>query len=122
MRTLEQLQDKLKTYGDAEYIWTDAGNIAWHYATGGNIEVLFIEAAPLFGCVMYQKMIDALQSRGERPYHSVFGFCLGSNEKAKRFYRKMGWNVVELGKSIYAYDDTTLVWTTWDNLVARLKG
>jgi hypothetical protein len=116
MRTHHELTERLKAYGDAEYVWTPYGSIAWHLSTGENIEALFLEAKPGYGRWMYRQMVEAIREDGGEPYHSVFAFRLTSNQKAKNFYAKMGWTQVDLGRSIYAGDETTLMWTTWDQL------
>lgn len=123
MRTWPELQEKLSPYEGVEYIYDpEVGYIAWHLSTGGNVEILFIEAAiPGLGQggEMYRRMALQLLERGT-PYHSVFGYRLKSNRIARRFYSKMGWTQVSLGRSIYAGDETVVMWTTWDDLLTRL--
>lgn len=124
MRSLESLKEKLKTYKEAEFIYDPSlGYIAWHYSTGDNIEVLYIEANVVgigAGGTLYQRMIETLLERGEKSYHSVFGYRLASNETARKFYHKLGWTQVNLGQSIYAGDDTVVMWITWEKLLERL--
>ncbi len=124
MRRLEELLSKLSIYGDAQYIYdSDMGYIAWHYSTGGNIEMLFIEAAETgrgLGRKLYRCMIDKLQSNKEKPYHSIFAFRLASNGVASLFYHALGFTQVELGQSIYGGDKTVIMWITWDDLLKRL--
>ena len=124
MRTLEELTKKLRLYNDAEIIYEPPlGYIVWHYSTGDNIEVLYIEAlmpGTGAGVILYQRMVKQLQNKNEKPYHSVFGFRLASNDCAGRFYDKLGWTQVNLGRSIYAGDETVLMWTTWDALVKKI--
>jgi hypothetical protein len=121
MRTKEQLEERMRAYHDLEYVYLDnIGYIVWHYSTGDNIEILFLEATFGFGLHMYKRFIDALLQRNEKPYHTVFAFRLGSNEIAGRFYEKFGWTQVNLGRSIYRDDDTVMVWITWQDLLRRL--
>ena len=124
MRTLDQLQQRLAGYGAAKFIHANGkGLIAWHTSTGDNLEVLFIEVAEPgkgTGLWLYRLMVDRILEEGSKPYHSVFAYRLGSNQMAARFYEKLGWQQVNLGRSIYRDDDTVLVWTTWDQLVQNL--
>lgn len=120
MRTRAELEERLGRYGAAEHIYVDGqGYIAWHYTTGDNLEVLFIDA-PGHGAELFAAMVDLLQARGEKPYHSVVVYHLYSNKAAERFYRRLGCQQVDLGRSIYEGDRTVLAWITWEDLVFRL--
>jgi hypothetical protein len=120
MRTLDELQARLELYKEAEYIYVvGVGSIVWHYSSGDNIEILFIEA-PNHGRELYHLMVSRLLSHNEKPYHSVFGFHLTSNTRAARFYEKMGWNHINLGQTIYRGEGATIVWTTWEGLLQNL--
>lgn len=120
MRTRAELEERLTRYEGAEYVWLEGkGYLAWHYSTGDNIEMLFVEA-PGHGLDLYAAFVDLLQGRGEKPYHSVFAFRLFKNVVAEKFYRKLGWTQVDLGHSIYGGDRTVLMWITWEDLVFRL--
>jgi GNAT superfamily N-acetyltransferase len=125
MRSLEELKGRLEDYGAAEYIYDpDVGYIAWHHSTGENIELLFIEAAEIgtgLGISLFRRMVDHLKSRNEKPYHSVFAFRLASNKLAENFYESTGWTQVPLGQSIYAGDETVLMWITWTDLLEQVK-
>ena len=124
MRTLAQFEERLHPYKDAQSFYdSQIGYIAWHYSTGDNIEVLYIEAAVSglgLGGELYRRMVQQLLANGERPYHSIFGYRLKSNKVAEKFYRSMGWSQVDLGQSIYAGDETVIMWDTWDHLLNRL--
>lgn len=124
MRTLEHLKKQLEPYGAAEFIYyTDVGCLAWHYSTGRNLEPIFIEAAEKGngnGRELYRRMILSELRNNRRPYHSVFIYRLSSNTEAERFYKKMGWAEINLGKCIYAGDDTVLMWITWEDFMAEL--
>jgi len=122
MRTLEELKDKLKQYIGVDYLYyPEQGLITWRYSTGENIEILHIQSEVRgFGKVLCKRMADAILSRNERPYHSVFVFRLKSNLVAEKFYRKLGWKEVDLGDSIYGGDDTVIMWITWEDLLKRL--
>jgi hypothetical protein len=115
MRTLEQLQARIEGYEGLNYIWDQyLGYIVWHLSTGDNIEVLFIEANVLGGgYYLCEQMVQRILEKGPRPYHSVFAYTLGCNEQAQRFYEKLGFNILPLGRSIYQGDETVLVWITW---------
>lgn len=125
MRTLEQLLDRLQAYGQAEYIYDPAlGYVAWHFATGDNVELLFIESAVPnngHGVELVRRMALRILELGRAPYQSVFAFRLGSNEAAGKFYRGLGWQQVNLGRSIYRDVDTILAWITWSNLLERFN-
>ena len=125
MRTLEELRERLLNYGDAEYIHQpETGCIAWHFSTGDNIEVLFLESAVPGsggGGMMFRAMAEHLLRLGRLPYHSVFAFRLTSNEQARRFYERFGWTQVDLGWSIYEGDETTIMWIAWKDLLRRLR-
>lgn len=123
MRSQSDLRKKLLPYENLEYVYDPrVGYIVWHYSTGNNLEVLFIEAAVLGlgqGSELYRRMIQTLIDRGERPYHSIFGYRLASNSNAERFYGGLGWTQVNLGQSIYAGDETVLMWVTWEDILSR---
>ena len=122
MRTLEQLQKRIQHYHGIEYIYNpDIGYIVWHISTGDNIEVLFIEAHPGMGAILYHKMLERILSQGVNPYHSVFCFILGKNSRAITFYKRMEWTITYLGQSIYRDDETVLAWVTWEDLLRYFK-
>ena len=124
MRTLDELRDTLKTYGAAEYVYdADVGYIAWHFITGGNLEVLYFEAAEKgrgLGRELYRRLALELLGSGRRPYHSVVGYRRSGNQQAARFYDKLGWTQVDLGQSVYRDGGTTLMWITWADLLKNL--
>jgi len=125
MRTLAELRKRIEAYGQAAYFYDPTiGCIVWHYSTGDNIEVLFIESAEEGqgnGRELYRRMAVYEISLNRHPYHSVFSFRLKSNDKAERFYDKFtGWHQIGLGKSIYGGEDTVLMWTTWNDLLEEL--
>jgi hypothetical protein len=122
LKTKEQFEARLATYGEADYVYLpNVGNIAWHYSTGENIEVLFIESIPGYGGFMMLKMVETILANNQKPYHTVFGFCRTSNDLAANFYAKLGWQTIDLGQSIYRDGGTVLVWTTWEQLLSRLR-
>lgn len=122
MRTLAEMERRMKLYEGAEYLYFPGfGNIAWHYSTGDNIEILFVEAVFGYGAVMLARMVKLLEERNESPYHSVFAFRLKSNIVAEHFYERLGWHQIDLGQSIYRGDGTVLMWITWTELVGVLK-
>jgi len=123
MRTLEQLKERIALYDYAVFIqWPNVGYIAWHFSTGDNLEVLFIESAIAGGGgMLYRAMAKRLLETGRVPYHSVFAYRLTSNKVAERFYGRMNWTQVDLGQSIYRDDGTTLMWITWEGLLKRLE-
>jgi ribosomal protein S18 acetylase RimI-like enzyme len=124
MRSKKELLKKLSIYSEAEYIYDpDLGYIAWHFSTGGNIEMLFIEAAEVgkgLGSELYRQMLRQLQSSKEKPYHSMFAFRLESNTVAGKFYDALGFTQIQLGQSIYGGDGTVLMWITFDDLLKHL--
>ena len=126
MRSLEELKTRLEDYGEAEVLYyPDVGYIAWHYGTGENIEMLFVEVAERGrgrGRWLYREMVSQVRSSPRRrPYHSVYAFRLTTNHDAERFYLKMGWTQKDLGRCIYGGGDTTLMWITWENLLENLR-
>ena len=122
MRTLEQCEAKLEKYGMAESLFFPGiGNISWHFSTGDNIEVLYLEAQLGHGATMYCRMVKTILASGRLPYHSVFAYRLASNEMAAKFYAKLGWHQEDLGQSIYAGDRTVLMWITWKDLLLNLE-
>lgn len=124
MRTLDELLRRLAPYGGFDYLYDPAlGYIAWHYSTGENLEILFIEAAEKgrgHGAELYRRMCRRIVETRCLPYHSVFGFHLTSNEAARRFYDKLGWIQVDLGPSVYRDGGTTIMWIPWKELLHRL--
>jgi hypothetical protein len=122
MRTLEQCEAKLEKYGAAESLFFPGiGNISWHFSTGDNIEVLYLEAQIGHGVTMYCRMVKTILANGRLPYHSVFAYRLASNEIAGKFYAKLGWQQEDLGQSIYKGDGTVLMWITWEDLLKSLE-
>lgn len=122
MRTLAELQERLKMYGEAEYVFLpNLGHIAWHYSTGENIELLFLQATLGYGPIMLIRMADVLLKRNEAPYHSIFAFRLGSNDVADRFYKRLGWHQQNLGQSIYRGDEAVVMWITWPDFLASVE-
>ncbi len=123
MRTLRELQDRLSLHGPAEYIYDpNVGHLSWHYGTGDNIEMLFIEVVGQgkgHGLELYRRMVRRVLDSGRQPYHSVYAFRLKSNEAARQFYCKMGWSETQLGQCVYGGDETALMWITWKELVAQ---
>ena len=123
MRTLTQLLDRISCYKQADFIYIDGiGYIVWHYTTGDNLEMLFIEVESRlrgigYGTQLYKYMVQKILDQGRPPYHSVIGYRLGSNKSAEAFYTQLGFTQVNLGQSIYRDDDTILMWVTWDNLL-----
>jgi len=121
MRTLEQLRRRIAGYGEAEYIYErNVGYIVWHYSTGDNVEILFIETRANQGAMLVKMMVEALIAKKGKPYHSVFVFSLGENERARKFYTKLGMKQVNLGSSIYRDGETVLSWISWDELLQNL--
>lgn len=122
MRTLEQCESKLKLYGAAESLFfPGVGNISWHFSTGDNIEILYLEAQIGHGVTMLCRMVKTVIASGRLPYHSVFAFRLAHNDVAARFYDRLDFQQVNLGDSIYRGDDTVLMWITWKNLLKSLE-
>lgn len=119
MRSHKELQERLKQYPRSEHLYYgDLGYIAWQYGTGQNVELLFIETRePGNGGVLLSSMVRVMLANQKVPYHSVYAFCLASNERARRFYRAIGFTEVDLKRSIYRDDGTVLFWITWKDLV-----
>lgn len=119
MRTLEEMQKKLDVYRELSIFYSaETGYIVWREGTGNNLEILFIEGA---GKELCRIMVKEIIRQGKRPYNSVFAFRLGSNEIADKFYRKVGFQCVELGKSVYRDDTTALMWITWYEFLKHLE-
>ncbi len=124
MKTYEQFSGKLAPYRGVEHIYDPlVGNIAWRAATGGNLEVLFFEAAERgkgHGKELYRRMVQRIIATETVPFHSAIGFRLASNVAAERFYAKLGFQQVDLGQSVYRDDGTVIMWITWEGLVRVL--
>ena len=125
MRTQRELVDRLSGYESPTLIYDpDVGYIVWHFTTGDNLEVLFIEAKEPGkgqGIQLYKRMIKVIEKTKRLPYHSVVGYRRSQNELAQRFYAKMGFIQVDLGQSIYREGGTTLMWITWADLKKNLE-
>jgi ribosomal protein S18 acetylase RimI-like enzyme len=123
MRTLDELEEKLKPYqGCVTRYYPDLGYIVWREGTGNNLELLFIEVLRTgAGALLIKEMVDELLRAGKEPYHSVFAFTLASNLKALVFYLKLGFRDIDLGRSIYRDEATVLLTTTWEDLVKEFK-
>lgn len=129
MRTLHQLLLLTRDYDCTDYIYRDdLGYIVWRRGTGGNLEILFIEAANPGngqGRELVRLMVEYLTRTNAAPYHSVFAFRLGSREEAGRFYRSLGFRGVLVGsprgeRGVYRDDETYLHWVPWDELKRNL--
>ena len=126
MRTLLELQTRLADYHEICQLYDkDVGYIVWRVATGDNLEMVFIETKEKgkgMGLQLYRWMAETVlgNPRCPKPYHSVYGFQLGSNVAARRFYEKMGWTYVDFGRSVYRDDTTAMVWITWKDLLRNL--
>jgi len=126
MRSRDQLLDRLDLYDEADFIYKDGiGYIAWHFSTGDNLEMLFIEVhedqrGKGHATQLFRDMVKSIITEDRVPYHSVFGYRLASNKVAEVFYNTLGWTQVNLGRCIYSGDDTVLMWTTWENLLNKL--
>lgn len=119
-----QFEKMISKYQGVEYIYDKAvGCIAWRYATGNNLEILELEASVRGigkGLLLYKMMVEQIVKSGKVPRHSIVAYRRTSNEAAARFYNSMGWAQVDLGNSIYPEGGTTLIWTTWNQLVALI--
>ena len=135
MRTKAELNERLRKYAGWEWVYEEGrGYLVWRWATGDNIEFLFIEVAERrkgYGTELFRAMVRRLEARGERPYHSVFGYRLDKNAEAEVFYRSMGfvqqligsrdsWPSLEPTRSIYGGDGTVVMWIAWDDLKRNL--
>jgi hypothetical protein len=122
MRTLEQHEARLQLYGDAKSLFfPGVGNVAWHFSTGDNIELLFLEAQTGCGIIMLCRMAKQVIKDGKLPYHSVFAFRLAHNDVAARFYDRLDWHQEDLGDSIYRGDNTVIMWITWKEFLKSLE-
>lgn len=108
---------------NAEGIFDEkVGVIAWRRAPGNTVEGLEIEAAiPGFGqgVELFRRMIIQVQKSGKRPV-SMFGFHRQHNQDAKKFYKSMGWNQVDLGPFYGVTQPATFKWILWKDLEKRL--
>lgn len=125
MRTSKEFLARIDPYlSRCDYIYNSrVGAIAWHYSTGENVELLFIEAAVRrqgMGTLLLRMMCLEMLRVGKQPYHSVFAYRLKSRTEAGLFYTALGFKEVDLGQSIYAGDGTMLHWIEWENLLKRL--
>ena len=120
MRTFTEFLERIREYHPLEYIYDPSlGYLAWRLGTGDNLEFLFIEVAEKrkhYGTELYRQMVKRLEESGRRPYYSVFGFVLGGNDGARTFYSALGFQEVNLGRSVYKNDDTVLVWIPYEKL------
>jgi len=123
MRTLSQLQDRLKHYDDAQYIyWTNGSHVVWHFGTGENVELLFLYSADSGdGSRLCYAMASCMIEQDRTPYHSVYAFRRADNDDGRRFYDRLGFTQVDLGPSVYRVGGTTLMWITWADLLIRLN-
>lgn len=127
MRTHDELLEKMRDYAHVDFIHDpEVGYLSWRTGTGGNLEILFLEAAERgkgLGRKLLRRMCQVLVEENTPPYYSVFCFCLGSNVAARRFYANAGFSQMSLpdeGRTIYGGDDTVLLWVEWHNLLDNL--
>jgi len=124
MRTLSQVQERIKNYKEAQVFYKPGlGYIVWTMATGDNLEVLFVEVETPGqgqGKELYKLWAAYIDVSGQSPYHSVIGYSLASNHRAKHFYCKLGWSQRNLGQSIYRDDDTVVMWCAWNDFMRNL--
>ncbi len=124
MRTFEQFMEHVKHYNGLHYIYDPkVGYITWRYATGMNCEMLHIavvEKRKGHGRTLYKRMVESTEAQEVKPYHSLFGYRLGSNEEARAFYDSLGFTQVNLGRCIYRDDDTVLMTVPYAELKKNL--
>lgn len=107
----KQVKDKYITpFGNPHYFYSrDNGFIAWRMGTGLNIELLHIRAWELrkgSGRKLLYHMLNRLGTEPDmRPYHSVYGFTLVTNERAIEFYESMGFDIQHLYNTPGIYKD-----------------
>lgn len=124
--TEENFRSYCNKYKQVDYIFDyQLGCISWHLSTGGILEIIELEAAiPGLGqgYVLYRQMVEKILETGQMiPRHGVIGYRRTHNKEAEYFYKKMGWQQVNLGHSIYAEGEATLLWTTWEQLRKRVN-
>lgn len=121
----QRAAEQLKKFGSVNYVYDEElGLIAWQFTTGGNIEVLELEAKIRNlgqGYLLYRKMAEYILQTGKKPEHSIISYRRTDNQEAARFYSKMGWHQIDLGSSIYAEGETTLLWTSWNQLLETVR-
>lgn len=94
----------VKSFGASGFISDERGYIVWRKGTGDNVELLHIKSLkPGGGTSLLRDMLEAVET-----YHSVFGFCLRSNQRALDFYAANGFKLHYLGQSVYRDDATVL--------------
>lgn len=122
-RTLDQLLDRLEHYGSADYVWFDWGHVAWHFSTGENVELLFIQVRDPGkgdGKRLIEAMCRRLIGKGREPFNSVFSFRRTDNQEAERFYASLGFEQRDLGEGIYKGIGATVAWIGWRALLERV--
>lgn len=115
------LNEHIHPYRTVSYVADDTGYVVWRAGTGGNCELLHLRTYQQrkgYGTALFRRMLEQL--RANPPYHSVFGFCLGRNAAAQAFYAAQGFQLEQLGRSVYGGDCTVLFHAPLLSLLTRL--
>lgn len=84
----------VRKYTEMSYIEDKNGYVVWRMGTGGNTELLHLYAYPSLrghGKALLKGMLKELLR--DPPYATVYGFCLGKNESACKFYKAVGFTI-----------------------------
>lgn len=121
--TKDKFNFLLKKYRHIDCVFEeDLGCIAWRFATGGNVEIVEIEAATIgkgLGKTLLISMLDKL-AKESTTVHNIISYRRTTNSAAENFYRKLGFQQIDLGKSLYQQGATTLVWISKEVLEINL--
>lgn len=114
MKWLTFANKNLLPFSTLEHIFDERGYIVWRVGTGGNVELLHIRSLKKGkGKELVRDMLSVLKDN--KPYYSVFGFCLASNKKAIRFYTKLGFTLEKL-QGPYKKDSSVFFWQDYKKL------
>lgn len=109
--------EHVRKYMDTHYIDDPNGYVVWRVGTGGNTELLHLKSFPTFkghGKRLLKKMLKELLK--DPPYHTVYGFCLGSNHNAMKFYAAVGFEITTIHRGVYKEGGAYLFSQEYDNL------
>lgn len=117
MKTLKELQERIGRYKTYTFE-KDYGFIVWQLTSGENFEILFISAEG-HGIEIMRAWTEYLRENLILPFNSIMVIRQNSNERAGAFYRKLGFDEVEV-PNLYHGQVAILSTVNFDTLCRNL--
>lgn len=110
----------LRSWVGVELIHNTDGYVIWRTGTGDNVEITHIKAAvPGGGMRLFREFLVRLLDNP--PYGgkgTVFGFTRVGNDRAKKFYRRAGFQLTTV-KGVYAEGSAVVFSSCYTKLCCR---